>query len=285
MSEYVLYEKEGNVARVVLNRPDRHNAIFDSMFDEIVEGIKRGERDDDVKVIILKGNGPSFSVGFDLSDADKFYGGADSAGEEENLRLGVDVLRHRAEVMRDVLFSGKPIIAQTHGSCVGAGTFLMLVCDFCIAAEGTAFGHPEERYGSAGAIWCYPVVAAQIGLKKTNELLMTGRKFTAEEAERLGLINKVVPADRLDEEVAALAAAICSQPRDGLALSTAFRHLSLGLLGYTNFFLPHYATHPMALYVRREADEFNFRDVVRDRGLRGALQARDEAFGGPYWGW
>ena len=285
MSEHVLYEKDGSVARVVLNRPDRHNAIFDTMFDEIVDGIRRGERDDDVKVIVLKGNGPSFSVGFDLSDADKFYGGADKADEEENLRLGIDVLRHRAEVMRDVLFSGKPIIAQVHGNCVGAGTFLMLVCDFCIAAEGSAFGHPEERYGSAGAIWCYPVVAAQIGLKKANELLMTGRKFTADEAERLGLINRVVPRERLDEEVAALAAAISSQPRDGLALSTAFRHLSLGLLGYTNFFLPHYATHPMALYVRRETDEFDFRDVVRDKGLRGALAARDAAFGGQYWGW
>lgn len=285
MSDHVLYEREGNVARVVLNRPDRHNALLDSMFDEIVEAIRRGERDDDVKVVVLKGNGPSFSVGFDLSDADAFYGGADRDGEGENLRLGVDVLRHRADVMRDILFSGKPIIAQVHGSCVGAGTFLMLVCDFCVAAEGTAFGHPEERYGSAGAIWCYPVVAAQIGVKKANELLMTGRKYTADEAERLGLINRVVPADRLDDEVAALAAAICSQPRDGLALSTAFRHLSLGLLGYTNFFLPHYATHPLALYVRREADELDFRDLVRDRGLRGAIAARDEAFRGPYWGW
>lgn len=285
MSEDVLYEKEGSVARVVLNRADRHNAIFDTMFDEIVDGIRRGERDDDVKVIVLKGNGPSFSVGFDLSDADKFYGGADKAAEEENLRLGIDVLRHRAEVMRDILFSGKPIIAQVHGNCVGAGTFLMLVCDFCIAAEGSSFGHPEERYGSAGAIWCYPVVAAQIGLKKANEILMTGRKVTAEEAERLGLINRVVRRDQLDDEVAALAAALCSQPRDGLALSTAFRHLSLGLLGYTDFFLPHYSTHPLALYVRREADEFNFRDVVRDKGLRAALAARDEAFGGPYWGW
>lgn len=65
MSDHVLYEREGNVARVVLNRPDRHNALLDSTFDEIVEAIRRGERDDDVKVVVLKGNGPSFSVGFD----------------------------------------------------------------------------------------------------------------------------------------------------------------------------------------------------------------------------
>lgn len=283
MSEHVLYEKEEHVAYVILNRPDRHNAVYEAMFDEIVDGIKRAERDDDVKVIVLKGNGPSFSVGFDLADADKFYGGADAGGH--NLRLGIDVLRHRAEVMRDLLFSGKAIIAQLQGNAVGVGFFLTLCCDFAIAAEGTVMGHPEERYGSAGAIWCYPVVAMQVGLKRANELLMTGRKIPAAEAAELGLINKVVAPDQLDDEVAELASALASQPRDGLALSAAFRHLSMGLMGYPNFFFPHYATHPLALYVEREPDEFDFRQSIREKGLNGAIAERDELFGGSYWNW
>jgi enoyl-CoA hydratase len=193
MSEnHVLYSVEGNVATITLNRPDTHNALTDDMFDDVVDGLKQAADQDDVKVVILKGNGKSFCSGFDMSNPDEFYGGAEAHGA----RYAVKTLRHRADVMREILYSGKPTICQIQRNCIGAGLYLVLVSNFAIATEGCTFGLPEERFGSGGTSWIYPFMAAQVGLKRANELLMTGRKFDAEEAERLGLINRVVPSPR-----------------------------------------------------------------------------------------
>ncbi len=178
--ETVTYEVDGHVATIALNRPKTHNALTDEMFDRVVVGIKRAAADDDVKCVILKGNGKSFSSGFDLSDPDDFYGGAENLGA----RFATQKLKLRADVMRDILYSGKPTIARIQNNCIGAGLYLVLVSNFAIATEDAIFGLPEERFGSAGTTWIYPFLAAQCGLKKANELVMTGRKLGAEEAER-----------------------------------------------------------------------------------------------------
>ena len=279
----VLYEKDGAVARVILNRPERRNALTDPMFTQIVDCYHRAEQDDDVKVILLKGNGSTFCVGFDLRDPDLFYEGADTAGK--GVRDGIHALRFRSEVMRDMLFTLKPTIAQVHRHCVGAGLFLTLVCDFAFASEDTVFGFPESRYGDAGAVWCFPFVVLQCGLKRARELMMTGRKFTAAEAERFNFINKVVPADKLDEEVGEMVRALCSLPQDSLALSKAFMHQIYGTLNIPSFFLPHYTVHPAALTLKRKPGEFDFRQSIRDKGLNGAIEERNQRFSGRYWNW
>ncbi len=166
----ILYEKDGPVARVILNRPERRNALTDPMFTQIVECYHRAEQDDDVKVIELMGKGDTFCVGFDLRDPDLFYEGADVG--ENNVRDGIYALRFRTEVMRDMMFVLKPTIARVHRHCIGAGLFLTLVADFAIASDNTVFGFPESRYGDAGGVWCFPFVAMQCGFKRARELLM-----------------------------------------------------------------------------------------------------------------
>lgn len=279
--ETVTYEVEGNVATVALNRPKMHNALTDAMFDLVVEGLNRAAADDDVKCVVLKGNGKSFSSGFDLSDPDDFYGGAEDLGA----RFASRKLKLRAEVMRNILYTGKPTIAQVQNNCIGAGLYLVLVCNFAVASEDATFGLPEERFGSAGTTWLYPFVAAQCGLKKANELVMTGRKFDAHEAERLNLINKVVPNDELDAEVDELARAICSVPREGIASSRGVAHMSYDQLGYPGMFTLHYGMHPHAVMMERADDEFDFRKRISDVGLKQALAERDAAYSGRYWGW
>ncbi|MBW2425401.1 MAG: enoyl-CoA hydratase/isomerase family protein [Deltaproteobacteria bacterium] len=277
----VTYEVDGHVATIALNRPQMHNALSDAMFDQVVEGVRQAADDDDVKCVVLKGNGKSFSSGFDLSDPDDFYGGAEHLGA----RFANRKLKLRAEVMRDILYSGKPTIARVQSNCIGAGLYLVLVCNFAIASDDAIFGLPEERFGSAGTTWLYPFVAAQCGLKKANELVMTGRKFDALEAERLNLINKVVPRDELDTEVAELARAICSVPREGIASSRAVAHMSYDLLGYPGMFTFHYGMHPHAVMMERAEDEFDFRKRIAEVGLKRALVERDEFYAGRYWGW
>jgi enoyl-CoA hydratase len=277
----VLYATGGNVATITLNRPKVHNALTDEMFDEIVAGLRRAADDDDVKVVILKGEGKSFCSGFDMSNPDDFYGGAEAHGA----RYAVKTLRHRADVMREILYSGKPTICQVQRNCIGAGLYLALVSNFVIADAGATFGLPEERFGSGGTSWIYPFVAAQCGLKRANELLMTGRRFDAEEAERLGLINRVVAADELENEVNELAKAICSLPREGIASSRVVAHMSMDMLGYPGMFTPHYGVHPQVVMMERLEDEFDFRKRIAAVGFKEALAERDAYYAGRYWGW
>ncbi len=279
----ILYQKDGPVAKVILNRPERRNALTDPMFTQIVEAYHRAEQDDDVKVIELMGTGDTFCVGFDLRDPDLFYEGADVG--DTGVRDGIYALRFRAEVMRDMMFVLKPTIARVHRHCIGAGLFLTLVADFAIASDNTVFGFPESRYGDAGAVWCFPFVVMQCGLKRARELLMTGRKFTAAEAERFNFVNYSVPMDKLDSEVDELIHALVSLPRDSLALSKAFMHQIYGTMNMPSFFLPHYTVHPMALNLNRKPDEFDFRNSIRDKGLRGAIDERNKRFSGRYWNW
>jgi enoyl-CoA hydratase len=279
--EHVIYSREGQVATIALNRPETHNALSDAMFEQIVAGAQRAAADDDVKCIVLRGNGKSFCSGFDLSNPDDFYGGAETKGA----RFAHRKLRRRADVMRELLYSGKPIIARVHRNCIGAGLYLVLVSDFCIASDDCVFGLPEERFGSGGTTWLYPFVAAQCGLKKANELLVTGRKFGASEAERLNLINRVVPEAELDTEVGELARAICSLPREGIASGRAAAHMTYDLLGYPGMFTFQYGLHPFAVVMQRSADEFDFRERIREVGLKRALAERDQVYGGRYWGW
>jgi enoyl-CoA hydratase len=279
--ETVTYDVDGHVASVALNRPKTHNALTDAMFDQVVAGLQRAAADDDVKCVILKGNGKSFSSGFDLSNPDDFYGGAEDLGA----RFASKKLKLRAEVMRDILYTGKPTIARVQNNCIGAGLYLVLVSNFAVASEDAIFGLPEERFGSAGTTWIYPFLAGQCGLKKANELVMTGRKFDAQEAFQLNLVNKVVPNDELDNEVSELARAICSVPREGIASSRAVAHMSYDMLGYPGMFTLHYGMHPHAVMMERAEDEFDFRKRISEVGLKKALAERDEVYAGRYWGW
>jgi len=277
----VTYEVSGAVASIALNRPERHNALTDPMFDRVVEFLREATADDDVKVVVLRGNGPSFSAGFDMSEPDEFYGGAESKGA----RYAVRTLRHRADAMREILYAGKPTVARIQNNCIGAGLYLALVCGFAIADEGAVFGLPEERFGSGGTSWIYPFLAAQCGLKRANELLMTGRRFDAREAERLGLVNRVVPAAELDAEVEELTRAICSLPREGIASSRAVAHMSYDMLGYPGMFTPHYGVHPLVVMMERADDEFDFRKRIAAVGFNAAPKERDEVYRRRYWGW
>lgn len=277
----VLYGVDGMRATITLNRPSRHNALTDPMLERVVELVRLADADDAVKVIVLQGAGPSFSAGFDMSNPDDFYGGAETKGT----RFAIRRLRVRAEVMRDLLYSGKPVIAKVHANCIGAGMYLTLVCSMAVASDDAVFGLPEERFGSSGTSWLYPYLVSQCGVKKATELVMTGRKLDAAEAERLNLINRVVPRDRLDEAVDELARAIESLPRDGIAISRTVAHLSFDMLGIGSAFTPHYTAHPMVVRMQRDADEFDFHNYSRQHGMKAALVERDRIFGGDYWGW
>src|SRR5258708_3766289 len=157
MTKEVILEKEGPVARLVLNRPDKHNALSFAGLDQLVEALHEAEDDDAIKVIILKGGGPSVCAGQDHDDAVQAYGLAHERPEGNPKRPSqrVRLQRDRKLAMNYMAFqfSIKPVIAQVQGHCIGAGMYLVELVDLAIAADSAKFIHAGQRLGLAGHTW------------------------------------------------------------------------------------------------------------------------------------
>ena len=280
--DVVLHETKGNVAYITLNRPEVLNAMTDAMLDSVLGGIRRAEEDDDIKCVVIRANGRSFSSGWDLEEIGRMYGIADVKSGERSRRPpqrnGLNLDRRRSEKFAAILLSMKTTIAQVHGYCFGAAWMIPLVCDFVIASDDATFAHTEQRLGASGTMWTLPLVIMHCGPKKARELLLSGRDFDAAEAERLNLINRVVPADKLQEEVDALTQAICLLPRDGLAIGKAFTNVTYDSLNMLSPFLQYSAVHPLIVGMKWAPDEVSFPKERRDMGSREAARKRAERF-------
>lgn len=284
MNDAVIVEREGSVARLVLNRPEKHNALRFDDLDRLVEALRDAEEDDDVKVIVLKGNGPSFCAGHDYNDALKSYGlepGADGSKPRRPSQRS-RLLRDRRLGMNYMAFQNslKPVIAQVHGHCTGVGMYLVELVDLAIAAHDSHFSHAEQRLGLAGNTWHMNSQILMYGAKKSRELMLLGNSFDGPAAERLGLVNLSVAREDLDATVADWARRIALHPRDALVTGKAMHQMAMENLGAAEQFARGYVGHTLGTNLRLEADEFN---VVRERAKEGTtstFKQRDARFDG-----
>ena len=190
------FEKRGPVAEIHLNRPDKLNALNAAMLEELGTALGEAEQDDEVRVIILCGNGRAFSSGFDLDM------GRPGAGVSESDFIRQELKRDFDLIMR-FWDCPKPTIAAVHGYCLGSSMEISAVCDITIAADDCRFGAPEVRFGSGIVCMILPWI---IGLKNANEILLEGStRIDAGRAQAIGLINRVVPAAKLMDEARSLA--------------------------------------------------------------------------------
>lgn len=282
---YVVYEKEGNIARVILNKPEKLNAftlLGGEDAKELWAAFDEAAEDDDVKVVILKGKGRAFQVGHDLTTVGFVYGmGTGQPGERhasQRIRLKVD--RWAMEKSMGLFLHPKITIAQVHGYCLAGGAYFALACDLAVAAEDAQIGFTEERMGSAGMNGPITLLFLTVGLKKALDLLLTGRIISGKEAAEIGLVTKAVPADKLEEETEKLAKAMTLLPRDGIAIGKATRHLIYERLGLTNAFITGYVSHTLFTNLRWEPDEYNFFKERRDKGAKASFHERDERYAG-----
>jgi len=198
--ETIAYEKKDNVAWITLNRPDVLNAQNDTLRSEMLAVLDEARNDDDVHIIVLTGSGRAFSAGADISEFPKMH--------------PVDCIqdfrgaRRFYEVMREV---PKPIIAMVNGFALGGGCEAAMACDIIIASEKAKFGQPEVKIGIIPGGGGTQMLPRLVGEKKAKELILTGDFITAEEALRLGLINKVVPPEQLQEAVDEMVAKLKAQ--------------------------------------------------------------------------
>lgn len=187
----VLYSREASVATITLNRPDRLNTFTQEMNREIVEAFKAGERDPDVRCIILTGAGKAFCAGEDLTNLRAVY------ESEQNPSLGEELKTRHNPMILKIYSTNKPVIASINGAAAGAGLSLALACDLRIASEKASFHEAFIRVGLAPDSGFSYFLPRLIGMAKAKEFAYFGDGIDAMEAERLGIVNKVVQAEEL----------------------------------------------------------------------------------------
>jgi len=197
----VLYEVAGHVGRLTINRPEARNALSPEVMDGLLAGLDRAAADPEVRVLVLTGAGDkAFCAGGDLGGRGFLQKGF---AERHHERRGF------ADLFRRINRLGKPVIARVRGHCLAGGFGLALGCDLVVASDDSSFGTPEVRRGLM-PMMIMATIFRNVGRKKGMELLLTGERISAAEAERLGLINCAVPAAELDARVDELAARIAS---------------------------------------------------------------------------
>jgi 2-(1,2-epoxy-1,2-dihydrophenyl)acetyl-CoA isomerase len=211
--ETITAETTDHVHVITLNRPDTYNAINDAFTTEVQAALKAAARDADIRVIVITGAGKAFCSGQDLGDLKEKY----VPGYVP--KLGPDLRKRYNPIIERICSIEKPVIAAVNGVAAGAGCSLALACDMRIASEHASFIEVFINVGlipDSASTWTLPRL---VGLGRAMELCMTGRKVKAEEAERIGLVNRVVPADDLMGETMKLAGQLASLPGRGLALT------------------------------------------------------------------
>ncbi|MEP9370340.1 enoyl-CoA hydratase-related protein [Xanthobacter sp. VNH20] len=187
----LLYEASGGIARITINRPEKYNAFRGQTCEELITAFNRAGWDRSVGVIVLTGSGDkAFCTGGDQSAHDGGYDGRGLIG------LPVEELQ---TIIRDV---PKPVIARVNGYAVGGGNVLVTCCDLAIASETAQFGQVGPKVGSVDPGFGTALLARTVGEKKAREIWYLCRRYKAQEALEMGLVNRVVPAAELDAEVA-----------------------------------------------------------------------------------
>ena len=206
MYETLVYKKEAGLGIITLNQPNVLNALNAKAYEELYEVAELADQDDGIQVLIFHGAGRGFCAGDNITDGDLLKKRTPMGAYQ--YILGLQRVFNRIEAIK------KPVIAAIHGAACGGGLELALVCDIRIAAESARLGLPELKLGALPCIGGTQRLPRLIGTAKTKELLFTGKLLPAVEAERLGIINQVVPDGRELEEAVSMAKAAVDQGRN-----------------------------------------------------------------------
>ena len=268
--EHILYEVEGGVARITLNRPEKLNALSWPMQEQLRDALWSADRDREVHVVILRGAGRAFCSGYDITPPP---GEATHAASGHSMERDIWYLEQAQQMRMAIWDMHKPVIGQVHGYCLAGGTDLVFLCDVVIAAEDAVFGFPPVRaMGSPVAhMWTYLA-----GPQWAKRLLLTGDSVSGEEAARIGLVLQAVPAERLEEEVESLAGKMAQIDVDLLAANKRIVNTAMELMGART--MQRMAAERDAIG-RQSPVVHEFYRIAKEQGLKAALEWRDSKFG------
>lgn len=265
--DLVLYERRGPSAWITLNRPDKLNAMTYALVDQLEAAIDRAEADDEVRVVVVRGAGRAFCAGYDLEQ--------EAAELEPTIAEWHEVLARDVAVTMRLWALSKPTIAAVHGWCLAGGMEVAMACDLMICTDDARFGEPEVRYGSGPVTLLMPFV---LGERRTRELLLTGDTIDARTALDWGLANRVVPADRLEDEVGEWVARIAPTPLRVLQLTKQALNRAQKAAGLLEAVEANLDLSAM-LNGARTPEQEAFDELVRTEGLKAALAWRDQRYG------
>lgn len=273
MPETLRTETAEGVRTIVFTRAREYNTITPALRDELRAAIDEADRDDDVRAILLRAEGPAFCAGYGLDWSTEMQ-----AAEDKRTRAwdSVEDLRgigSFVDVYMKLWYSPKPTIAAVQGWCIGGGTDMVLCCDLIVAGEGATFGYPPARvWGTpTTAMWVY-----RMGLERAKRYLLTGDEIPAPEAARIGLILETVPDDRLAEHATALARRVARLPLNQLVMLKLLCNQTVENMGFASSRTLGSLFDGIA---RHTQEGFDFVKRAKEAGFRQAVRERDDPFG------
>lgn len=265
VADWVIYEKDGAKARIILNRPEKLNAVNMDIYKRVGEILDEIDVDSEIKVVIMKGNGKAFTSGYDIGDT----------AEEPGMLTQLSKIEKYANGTRWKIWNlTKPVIAQIHGYCFGGGCEMVLACDYLIGSEDLLIGEPEIQFGENPAFLMIPWVT---GLRKAKELLLTGEKITGKEAAEIGLITRAVPKEELETYVENLADKIIKLPAPAVYIQKRGINRAFEIMGMHPA-IDSWADMGLWMAVLKTPEVVEFNRITKEQGVKAALKWREEQF-------
>lgn len=204
---HVLVSTEDGVMRVTLNRPEKKNALTRAMYDAMAEALREAAREDAVRVVLLTGSGDSYTAGNDLADFQRGRAAGEASGGSS---FGNEIVRF-----------GKPVVAAVNGLAIGIGATMLLHCDLVYASETARLRFPFVDLGLVPELASSLLLPRLAGYQRAAEILLLGGFFSAEDARAIGLVNAVLPPDRLLDQALGAAHALAAKPAHALRQTKA----------------------------------------------------------------
>jgi enoyl-CoA hydratase/carnithine racemase len=250
--EPVLLEKDGSIGWLTLNRPESRNALSIDVMNDMLDKLSHIEQNQDIRVVVIRGKGPAFCAGHNLKDM---------VGPDLDIRHFYEMFSVCARMMQSLHELPQPVIAQVHGIATAAGCQLVAACDLAVAETRAQFATPGVKIGLFCTTPAVPLVRV-VGRRRAMEMLLTGRFFSAQQAENFGLVNQVVPPEELSRRTRDLAMEMAQYSRQTLAFGkqTFYRQVDLNESSAYD-----YATHAIAM---------NCLDDNAQEGIRAFLEKR-----------
>ncbi|SNR32306.1 enoyl-CoA hydratase [Haloechinothrix alba] len=273
MNQALRTETAGGVRSIVLARPEQYNTITPQLRDELAEAVDDADRDPQVRVMLLRADGPAFCAGYGLDWSTTYQASAESAEQSWDSARDFRMMSRFVDVYLKLWYAAKPTVSAVHGWCIAGGTDMVLCSDIIVASESAVFGYPPARvWGTpTTAMWVY-----RMGFEKAKRYLLTGDEIPAPTAAEIGLIAECVPDAQLDEHAFGLADRMARLPGNQLEMLKLLCNQTAENMGFTSSrtlgtFLDGIARHT--------PEGQAFVDRATEAGFRQAVRERDDPFG------
>jgi enoyl-CoA hydratase/carnithine racemase len=268
MASEIKYEVSERIARIQINRPKAMNSLNPALMAELSAAIRRADDDPEVHVLVLSGEGPNFGAGYDLKfDWNNHYPEGGPMGKRR-------MLTDCVEFELTPWDCSKPVVAMVRGYCLAGSCELAMMCCVTFASENAKFGEPEIRFSTSPPALIMPWI---VGLKKARELLYTGDLIDAEEAHRVGMVNRVFPDEQLEAETLRFARRAAAISLEGLKMTKAAINRGAEIAGIREAL--RYGVEVGAILDATETESYRKFGEVREReGLSAAIRWRESQF-------